>query len=206
MYKRTQSEYIGGEYRTWTETPQTNIALAFNSTQWAHEDTAAHMVMQSLIGTSESGRNRAYEITKKHQFVDHVSTINNHFSDNGLFGITIQGAGSHSQDLLHVALEELAGLRNRVSDEELARAKTKLRMQILTNLETQDNRLEEIAKNFLTYGDLTFHQYAEQIDKVTAEDISRAASRTLGTKPTMIVTGGAINLVPTITDVQRQLQ
>ncbi len=79
-------------------------------------------------------------------------------------------------------------------------------MQVISHLETQENRLEEIAKNFLTFGDLTFHQYAEQIDRVTAEDIHRAASRTLGTKPTMVVTGGAINLVPTITDVQRQLQ
>lgn len=93
-----------------------------------------------------------------------------------------------------------------MSDEELAKAKTKLKMSILSNLETQENRLEEIAKNFLTFGDLTFHQYADLIDRVTAEDINRAASKTLATKPTMIVTGGAINLVPTITDVQRQLQ
>lgn len=79
-------------------------------------------------------------------------------------------------------------------------------MSILTNLEKQEDRLEEIAKNFLTFGDLTFHKYCDQIDAVTAEDIKRAASRALSTKPTMIVTGDAINLVPSITDVQRQLQ
>lgn len=79
-------------------------------------------------------------------------------------------------------------------------------MKILQTLEKQDDRLEEIAKNFLTFGDLTFHQYCEQIDKVTSDDINRAAGRALSTRPTMIVTGGAINLVPTITDVQRQLQ
>ena len=206
LYKRNASEYIGGEYRTWTETPQTNIALAFNSTQWNHEDTAAHHVMNTLLGNSSEGKNRAYNVTKQNNFVDHVQSLNHHFSDNGIFGIQIQGAGSHSQDLLSVALEELSNLRNKVGDEELARAKTKLKMQVLTHLERQEDRLEEIAKNFLTYGDLTFHQYTDQIDRVTAEDIQRAASRTLATKPTMIVTGGAINLVPTITDVQRQLQ
>ena len=206
LYKRTPSEYIGGEYRTWAETPATNILLAFNSTQWNHEDTTAHVLMQALIGNSAHGKNRAHEVTKRHHFVDSVEAVNHHFSDNGLFGIQIQGAGSHSQDLLHVALEELAALRNGVSDEELARAKTRLRMQVLTNMEKTDDRLEEMAKNFLTYGDLTFHQYAEQIDRVTSEDIRRAASRTLSTKPTLLVTGGAINLVPTITEVSRQLQ
>ena len=34
QYKRSASEYIGGEYRTWTESPQTNITLAFESVPW----------------------------------------------------------------------------------------------------------------------------------------------------------------------------
>ena len=37
-YRRTPSEYIGGEYRTWTESPQTNISLAFESVPWAASD------------------------------------------------------------------------------------------------------------------------------------------------------------------------
>jgi predicted Zn-dependent peptidase len=46
QYKRNPSEYLGGEYRTWTETPTTNISLAFNSVPWKNEDTAAFHVMQ----------------------------------------------------------------------------------------------------------------------------------------------------------------
>ena len=72
-------------------------------------------------------------------------------------------------------------------------------------MERQEDRLEEIARNYLTYGDLTFHQYCDKIDAVTSDQINRAAARTLGGKPTLLVTGGAINLVPSITDVQRQL-
>ena len=205
LYKRQASEYIGGEYRTWTETPQTSILLGFQSSHWNHEDTTAYHVMNTLIGNSQHGKNRAYNMTKTHNFVDQVQSFTNHFSDSGLFGISVEGAGSHSQDLLQVALEELSRLRDRVTDEELAKAKNKLKMNILLAIEKQDDRLEEIAKNFLTYGDLTFHKYSDQIDAVTADDISRAASRALSTKPTMLVTGGAINLVPSITDVQRQL-
>ena len=145
-------------------------------------------------------------MTRDSPFVDEVQSFNNNFSDSGLFGITVEGAGSHSQDLLKVTMEELSSLKDRISDEELAKAKNKLKMNILSGLEKQEDRLEEIAKNFLTYGDLTFHKYTEMIDDVTSEDINRAASRALASKPTMIVTGGAINLVPGITDVQRQLQ
>lgn len=143
---------------------------------------------------------------QRYNFVDGVSGINTHFSDSGLFGLTIEGPGSHSQDLLSVLLEELNNLKSRISDEELARAKNILKMNILMSMERQEDRLEEIARNYMTFGDLTFHQYCDKIDAVTSDQINRVASRVLSGKPTMLVTGGAINLVPTITDVQRQLQ
>lgn len=73
LYQRTPAEYIGGEYRTWTETPQTNILLAFQSSQWKHEDTAAYHVMNALIGNSEQAtRNRAQSLVRNNNFVDSV--------------------------------------------------------------------------------------------------------------------------------------
>ena len=66
-------------------------------------------------------------------------------------------------------------------------------MNILMSMERQEDRLEEIARNYMTFGDLTFHQYCEKIDQVTSEQINRAATLVLAGKPTMLVTGGAIN-------------
>ena len=96
-------------------------------------------------------------LMQRYNFVDGVSGINTHFSDSGLFGLTIEGPGSHSQDLLSVLLEELNNLKTRISDEELARAKNILKMNILMSMERQEDRLEEIARNYMTFGDLTFH-------------------------------------------------
>jgi hypothetical protein len=63
-----------------------------------------------------------------------------------------------------------------------------------------------MAKDYQIFGALNFHKYSEMLDEVTSSDINRVVSRALNSKPTMLVTGGAINLVPTITEVQRQLQ
>jgi hypothetical protein len=41
-------------------------------------------------------------------------------------------------------------------------------MNVLMAMERQDDRLEEIARNFMTFGDLNFHQYCEKIDAVTS--------------------------------------
>ena len=78
-------------------------------------------------------------------------------------------------------------------------------MNVLMAMERQEERLEEIARNFMTYGNLTFTQYCDRIDQVTSQQINAAATKVLSGKPTMLVTGGAINLVPSVTDVQRQL-
>lgn len=216
LYERKASEYIGGEYRTWTESPQTNISLAFESPSWSSKDVPALYVMQTLIGNAQAfssggpGKGmycRAVtNLMQRYDFIDSASCINSPFTDSGLFGMTIEGPGSHSQELMHVLLEELNGLKNPISDQELARAKNILKMNVLMSMERSEERLEEIARNFMTFGNLTFNQYADRIDAVTSAQINDIATKVLSGKPTMLVTGGAINLVPTVTDVQRQLQ
>jgi mitochondrial-processing peptidase subunit alpha len=215
QYRREASEYIGGEYRTWTESPQTNIALAFESIPWSHEDVHAFYVMNTIIGSatafSSGGPGKGMYcravtgLMQQYDFIDSASCINSHFTDSGLFGINVEGPGSHSAELLQVAIEELAKLKEPIHEMELNRAKNILKMNVLMAMERQDDRLEEIARNFMTFGDLNFQQYCDKIDSVSSEQINRAAARVLSGKPTMVVTGGAINMVPTITDVQRQL-
>jgi processing peptidase subunit alpha len=74
-------------------------------------------------------------LMQKHNFVDSASSLNSHFSDSGLFGMTIEGPGSHSQELMSVLVEELNRLKVKISDEELSRAKNILKMNILMAME-----------------------------------------------------------------------
>ena len=165
-FVREKSEYIGGEFRTWTESPQTNITLAFESVPWQSADVPAFYIMQTMIGSatafSSGGPGKGMycraitNLMQQYNFVDSAAVLNSHFTDSGLFGMTIEGPGSHSQELMHVMLEELHRLREPIPDQELARAKNILKMNVLMALERQEERLEEIARNFMTFGDLTF--------------------------------------------------
>lgn len=145
-------------------------------------------------------------VLQKHGFVDAASALNTHFTDSGLFGITIEGSSSHSRELIDVALKELHGLTQPIGAEELNKAKNILKMNILLTLERQGDRLEEIAKNYLTFGTLTFHQYCDIIDGVTSEQINRAAAKLLSGKPSLVISGSSINQVPSLAEVQSQLR
>ena len=144
-------------------------------------------------------------LMQKNSFVDGASALNSHFSDSGLFGMSIEGPGSHSAELMKLMIEELNNLKNPITEVELNRAKNILKMNVLMAMERSEDRLEEIARNYMTYGDLTFHQYCDKIDSVTSESINRVSSKLLQGKPTLLVSGAAINLVPSVTDVSRQL-
>jgi len=48
-----------------------------------------------------------------------------------------------------------------VSDEDLAMAKNLLKMHVLTGLENKEDRLEEMARNYNLFGELTFHKYID---------------------------------------------
>ena len=90
-------------------------------------------------------------LMQKYNFVDGASAVSSHFTDSGIFGMSIMGPGSHSSDLMHVLTDEMNKLTDKISDEELNRAKNILKMNILMAMERKEDRLEEIARNYMTF-------------------------------------------------------
>ena len=78
-YQRVSSEYIGGEYRAWSETPSTNISLVFESSPTSSSDQAIQFVMQHLLGSATGysaggpGKGmhcRTMNLLGKHSYID----------------------------------------------------------------------------------------------------------------------------------------
>ena len=88
-----------------------------------------------------------------------------------------------------------------------------MKRNILINLSNQGDRIEELAKSvylhdllqFNTFQDINFLKYLEWIDSVTPRQINEVITKLLGGKPTMVVTGSAVNLVPSIADIQKKI-
>lgn len=109
-FTRAKSQYIGGDFRDWSESPSTNIMLAFESVNWTSEELPSFYVMNSLIGSATSfssggpGKGmycRAItNLMQRYDFVEGASALSSHFTDSGIFGMNMMGPGSHSTDLL----------------------------------------------------------------------------------------------------------
>jgi phosphopantothenate synthetase len=48
--------------------------------------------------------------------------------------------------------------------------------------------------------------YINLIDQVSSKDINEAAELLLRNRPTLVVSGNAVNLVPSIADIQQKLK
>jgi predicted Zn-dependent peptidase len=214
--RRDGSEYIGGEARLPSSSNETTLALAFESVNWTHENVFAFQVLNTLLGSSSSfstggpGKGMHARTTKnllnKLHYVDSANAINFNFSDSGLFGLSVNGPSSNSNDLLNALVGELKGLTDKIDGQEIERAKNITKSNILMALERQKDRLEEAVKNVKTYGKLTFQDYCNNIDKVNSEQVNSVVSRILGTRPTFIAQGGEVNRLPSLDKIENMLK
>lgn len=115
------------------------------------------------------------------------------------------GRSSHSKETLDVMLQEFENFRRPIDEVELNRAKNMIKRNILLNLSNQGDRLEELAKSFNTFQTVNFSMYTDMIDKVSVTQINEAVNRLLSGRPTMVVTGSAVNLVPSVSDIHKKL-
>lgn len=107
--------------------------------------------------------------------------------------------------MLNDIVEIFNSFRSKVDDVELNRSKNILKRNILLNMANQGDRLEEAVKSFNTFGTINHTNYVDMIEKVTSADINKAVELLLKGKPTLVVTGNAVNLVPSIADIQGRL-
>jgi predicted Zn-dependent peptidase len=155
-YQREKSKYIGGEYRTFTETPDTNIILAYESCDWSHEDMPVYAVLHSLFGSGtgfsvggpgKGMHNWANErILRRNYFIQECEAINSHFTDSGLFGLSFTGSSSNCADILNEMVRVFESFRSDLNEVDLNRAKNMLKRQILLNVSNQMDRMEEVVR------------------------------------------------------------
>jgi len=216
-YSRQASKYIGGEYRTFTETPDTNIILAYESVNWTHEDMPVFAVLHTLFGAGtgfsvggpgKGMHNWANErVLRRHYFIQECEAINSHFTDSGLFGLSFTGSSANCKEILQEMIGIFEAFRSDIKEIDLNRAKNMMKRQVLLNVANQADRMEEVVRTYSIHKDIKIiDNYLNMIDSVTPERISKVISKMLQGKPTLVVTGNAVNLVPSVSDVQGLLR
>ena len=145
--------------------------------QGAGERYAAYL-LNTVLGGGMSSR-LFQEIRERRGHAYSVYSFLSSYRDAGYLGIYVGTSPQWVEDVVTVIARELAAVaRDGLRPDELARAKTQLKGNMLLGLETSDSRMSRVAKNEIYYQrDVAIAELSAGIDKVSNDDIVALATR-----------------------------
>ena len=140
----------------------------------SHDDPRryAAFVMNTALGGGMSSR-LFQEVREKRGKAYSIASFLSSYVGAGYLAVYTGLSASCVAEVLEVIANELSKMRrDGLAPDELARAKSQIKGNMLLALESSDSRMGRIAKNELYYGhDVSPEEVAREIDAVGAEDV-----------------------------------
>jgi predicted Zn-dependent peptidase len=137
----------------------------------------AAYVLNTALGGGMSSR-LFQEVREKRGRVYSIYSFLSAFLDCGYFGIYAGTSPEWVDEVIEVTFNEIAKVaREGLKDEELARAKSQLKGNMLLGMESTDSRMNRLARNEIYYRrDVPLDELARQIESVTNDQVVELAS------------------------------
>jgi len=208
----TKSHFIGSDVRIRYDSRNTaTIAIGFNGDSITDPNAVPLALMQNILGSfntqSGLGQNVASSLGQEmaqHGLAKSISAFNHCYSDAGLFGFVVTSPDNKLDDMMWYAMPNLVRLAHGVSDEEFARAKAALKIEILSAVDGDAVSGAEIAKQLQTIGRvMTLNESLARVDAVTMDDIKTAGSKVISDQDHALAAIGGIHELPDYNWIRR---
>ena len=137
----------------------------------------AAYVLNTALGGGMSSR-LFQEVREKRGRVYSIYSFLSAFLDCGYFGIYAGTSPEWVDEVIEVSLREIAKVtREGLTNEELARAKSQLKGNMLLGMESTDSRMNRLARNEIYFRrDIPLEEIAREIEQVTNDQVVELAS------------------------------
>ncbi len=181
--------YNGGEYREERDLEQVHLVLGLQGCAVTDPGYFALSVLSNLLGGGMSSR-LFQTIREERGLVYSIHTFMSAYRDDGLFGVYAGTGESEVRELIPVLCDELAGIVDSVTEDEVLRSRSQLKASLLMGLESTGARCEQAAQQLLTYDRVMgVEELSAKVDAVDVSSVRAAARRMLVTQPTLAVMG-----------------
>ena len=165
----------------YTDVQTGYMIIGFRGTDIDDKDSYALDVLSTILG---DGRSSVFyqKIKEQKQLANSIGASNTGFKDDGIFYISATFNPEKCTKLEESIFEEIKNIqKNGVTQEQLQLAKNIIERDTYYNRESISNIAGEIGYTFVTTNDIKYYDtYIENIKKVTADDVKRAADKYLG--------------------------
>ncbi len=184
-----KATYTPGESRTAKDNEQVNLVIGFEGYSHTHPDYYAASILASVLGGGMSSR-LFQEIREKRGLVYSIYSFSSPNSDIGSFCIYAGTGPSEVEELIPVTCEELRKITQDITEEEITRAKARVKSSILMAREESENRCHKNATQLLMLDRvIPKEETIEKYLKVTSDDIKRVAKNIFSSEPSIASVG-----------------
>jgi zinc protease len=176
----TEPAQTGLRYRQMKgDITQTYLKMGFHIPGELDPDFFSLDVLAHILGHGRSSR-LSQSLVERERLVSSISSSAFALKDFGVFLVEAELDTKGLQEAQTEIFREIEGLKEQqVADDELFKAKNSIKFSYLSSVETVRGRSFSLAA-YEAYGDYRLaERYLENVDKVTAEDVQRVASKYL---------------------------
>src|SRR5690349_15690309 len=180
--------------RNKKELEQVHVCLGVPSYPLTHEDRFACYVLNTLLGGGMSSR-LFQNIRERQGLAYAVFSELNPYRDTGCLSIYAGTSIETVAKVIESILKEFQQLKQeRITDEELRRAKDHLKGSLMLSLESTSSRMSNLARQEMYFQRFfTLDELVESIERVTAEDVQRIAQTFFDQKHIALTVLGNLN-------------
>ena len=181
--------YAGGNFRQARDLEQIHVVLGYGGVAHADPDFYNLGALSTLLGEGMSSR-LFQEIREKRGLAYSVFSNTQSFSDTGVFSIYLGTGQDDVKKLVPVLRDEIKKVTEKVSEDEIKRARAQIKASLLMSLESPGSRCAQSARQIMVYGrPLTTSEIIAKVEDVDAKGITRVAQRIFASAPTLAALG-----------------
>jgi predicted Zn-dependent peptidase len=150
---------------------QTHIVLSFPAPNYRDPKIYHLQVLSSILGGGMSSR-LFQDVREKRGLCYSVFSFGTSYEDVGQLGIYAATAPENTAELVDVTTDVMLSMMDQVTDKEVARAKAQLKASLVMNLENASSRADQIARQFLAFGEVPdMGTLVSRIDAVQPDEV-----------------------------------
>jgi predicted Zn-dependent peptidase len=203
---KDKSSYTGGELRIYKDLEQVHLVLGFNGCSYLQPEYYTQQILSLIIGGGMSSR-LFQEVREKRGLAYGISAFTSNYEDCGIFGIYSSTTEDKVNELLEVTIQELHKAAQKITEDELQRAKAQVKASLLMAQESSISRAEKLAGNYAAFGRyLSIEEILKNIELIDTKQVTDLMNNLLKNnfRPTL-VSIGKIDTLYSYGEVQTKL-
>ncbi len=187
---RTTPRFHPGEIRSERPQDQTHIVLAWPAPGFADAGIYAAQALSSILGGGMASR-LFQSLREERGLCYSVYTCYSPWADSGLLYLYAATAPDKAQEALRLMRKQALGLREGVTEAELARARAQGKAGLVMSLESATSRAGQMARQYLAYGRVPpIAEFIERIEAVSTTQVMHMAERLFAHHPVISIVEG----------------